>query len=207
MKRGAVNRSKVEWILTQNDPTLSVYYTHVANRRLVLGKKELLVDPTLYDLSKPLAGINEIRHYNKQRFEMEQLTAIVYENVEAASCVGYKDIADKEFWVPGHMPGFALMPGVIMCEVAAQLASYFSTKHRMMAESTTMGFAGLDQVRFRGMVRPGDRLVMQAKLVTVRKILISAKFVGLVGDELVCEGVIKGVPLNLAIDEKSGGRK
>ena len=130
---------------------------------------------------------------------MEQLTAIVYENFEEGSCVGYKDITDKEFWVSGHMPGFALMPGVIMCEVAAQLASYFSTKHCIMADSTTMGFAGLDQVRFRGMIRPGDRLVMQAKLITIRKILITAKFVGLVNNDLVCEGIIKGVPLNLAI--------
>jgi len=167
----------------------------------MLGKKELLVNPSSYDLNTPLAGIDEIRKYNKQRFEMEQLTAIVYENFQEGACVGYKDSTDKEFWVPGHMPGFALMPGVIMCEVAAQLASYFSTKHRIMNDSTTMGFAGLDQVRFRGMVRPGDRLVMQAKLITVRKILITAKFVGLVNNELVCEGIIKGVPLNLAIQD------
>jgi 3-hydroxymyristoyl/3-hydroxydecanoyl-(acyl carrier protein) dehydratase len=128
---------------------------------------------------------------------MEQLTAIVYENYEEVSCVGYKDITDKEFWITGHMPSFALMPGVMMCEVAAQLASYFSTKQRIMAESTTMGFAGLDQVRFRGMVRPGDQLVMQTKLITVRKILITAKFIGLVNNDMVCEGIIKGVPLNL----------
>ncbi|MCL2120039.1 MAG: beta-hydroxyacyl-ACP dehydratase [Planctomycetaceae bacterium] len=164
-----------------------------------MGKKELLVDPSSYDLNVPLAGIDEIRKYNKQRFEMEQLTAIVYENFDDIACVGYKDITEKEFWVAGHMPGFALMPGVIMCEVAAQLSSYFSTKNRLMDESCTMGFAGLDQVRFRGMVRPGDRLVMQAKLITVRKILITARFIGLVKNEPVCEGVIKGVPLNLTI--------
>ena len=163
-----------------------------------MGRKELLVDPSRYDLDRPIAGIDEIRKYNQQRFEMEQLTAIVYENYDEVSCVGYKDITDKEFWVSGHMPGFALMPGVIMCEVAAQLASYFSTKQQIMAESTIMGFAGLDQIRFRGMVRPGDRLVMQAKLITVRKILITAKFLGLVNNDLVCEGIIKGVPLNLA---------
>lgn len=164
-----------------------------------MSKKELLVDPSCYDLDRPLAEIDEIRKYNKQRFEMEQLTAVVYENRDEVSCVGYKNITDKEFWVPGHMPNFALMPGVIMCEVAAQLASYFSTKNQIMDKSATMGFAGLDKVRFRGMVRPGDRLVMQAKLITARKILITAHFVGLVENELVCEGIIKGVPLNLAV--------
>ena len=166
-----------------------------------MPKKELLVDPSLYDLNMPLVGIDEIRKYNKQRFEMEQLTAIVYENLKDVACVGYKDISENEFWIPGHMPGFALMPGVIMCEVAAQLASYLATKHQFMEASTTMGFAGLDQVRFRGMVRPGDRLVMQAKLITVRKILITAKFVGLVNNDLVCEGIVKGVPLHLAIED------
>ncbi len=162
-----------------------------------MGKKELLVDSSCYDVNKPVAEIDEIRKYNQQRFEMEQLTAVLYENPENFSCVGYKDISDKEFWVRGHMPSFALMPGVIMCEVAAQLASYFTTKHQIMDASATMGFAGLDKVRFRGMVRPGDRLIMQAKLITARRILITAHFVGLVNDELVCEGIIKGVPLNL----------
>jgi len=99
--------------------------------------------------------------------------------------------------VRGHMPEFALMPGVIMCEVAAQLASYFTIKNRIMNEAATMGFAGLDKVRFRGMVRPGDRLVMQVKLITVRSILITAEFIGLVGEDIVCEGIIKGVPLTL----------
>lgn len=157
----------------------------------------MLVDPSCYDLNRPLAGIEEIRKYNKQRFEMEQLTAIVYENSEDVACVGYKDITEDEFWVRGHMPGFALMPGVIMCEVGAQLASYYSQKNKIMDQTATMGFAGLDKVRFRGMVRPGDRLVMQAKLITVRKILITAHFLGLVNNEMVCEGILKGVSLQL----------
>ena len=162
-----------------------------------MGKKELIVDPSCYDFNRPLAGIDEIRKYNKQRFEFEQLTAVVYENHNEVVCVGYKDLAEDEFWVRGHMPGFPLMPGVIMCEVAAQLASYYTLKCRIMDDSTTMGFAGLDKVRFRGMVRPGDRLVMQTKMITARKILVTAHFLGLVGDEIVCEGIIKGVPLPL----------
>ena len=169
-------------------------------RSFILGKKELLVDPSCYDLNKPLVGIEEIRKFNKQRFDMEQLTAVVYENSADVACVGYKDITKDEFWISGHMPGYALMPGVIMCEVAAQLASYYSLSNKLMDESTTMGFAGLDKVRFRGMVRPGDRLVMQTKMITLRKILITARFLGLVNDEIVCEGIIKGVPLQLDIE-------
>jgi len=163
----------------------------------VLSKKAVIVDPSRYDLSKPLVDIETIRKYNKQRYEMEQISAVVYENMDEVACVGYKDITENDFWVRGHMPEFALMPGVIMCEVAAQLASYFTIKNQIMNDAATMGFAGLDKVRFRGMVRPGDRLVMQVKLITARRILITAEFVGLVGDDVVCEGIIKGVPLTL----------
>ena len=164
---------------------------------MVLSKKAVIVDPSRYDLSKPLVDIETIRKYNKQRYEMEQISAVVYENMDEVACVGYKDITENDFWVRGHMPEFALMPGVIMCEVAAQLASYFTIKNQIMNDAATMGFAGLDKVRFRGMVRPGDRLVMQVKLITARRILITAEFVGLVGDDVVCEGIIKGVPLTL----------
>ncbi|MDO5553323.1 MAG: 3-hydroxyacyl-ACP dehydratase FabZ family protein [Planctomycetia bacterium] len=158
--------------------------------------KPFLVNPALYDLDKPITDIVGIRKYNSQRFEMEQLTAIVYENIEEQVSVGYKDLTDKEFWVRGHMPDYPLMPGVIMCESAAQLASYFVTKYDLF-QGAVMGFAGLEEVKFRGMVRPGDRFVVQASLLKLRRILVTARFMCLVDDNIVCEGVLKGVPLRL----------
>ena len=157
-------------------------------------KKELIVDPSLYDLDKPIATIEDIRKYNRQRFEMEQLTAVAYDNFEEKKCVGYKDMTPNEFWIRGHMPSFPLTPGVVLCEVAAQLASYFMTKHNMF-DNAVMGFAGLDAVKFRGMVRPGDRVVVQSEMLKWRKILITARFMCIVRDDVVCEGVLKGVPL------------
>ncbi|HTI49839.1 MAG TPA: beta-hydroxyacyl-ACP dehydratase, partial [Planctomycetaceae bacterium] len=82
--------------------------------------------PTLYDLSsidfsRPVFDIEAIRRLNPQRNQMEQLSAIVFVDTENHGIVGYKDVTDNEFWVTGHMPGFPLMPGVIMCEAAAQL--------------------------------------------------------------------------------------
>ena len=127
---------------------------------------------------------------------MEQLTAILYENPEEYSCVGYKEITDKEFWVRGHMPGNPLLPGVVFCESAAQLASYVVGKYDMMG-GEMMGFAGLDDVKFRGIVRPGDRLVIQAKMLKWRKILVTAQFMAILGDHIVAEGIVKGFPLKL----------
>lgn len=157
-------------------------------------KKEFLVPPDRYDFNHLVADLTEIRRYNSQRFEMEQLTGIVYENFDEKTCVGYKDLTDDEFWVRGHMPGLPLLPGIIHCEAAAQMSSYFVGKFGMMG-GEMMGFAGLEDVRFRGIVRPGDRLVVQSKLLKYRKILVTAQFMSIVGDEIVCEGILKGFPL------------
>lgn len=157
-------------------------------------KKPLIVDDSLYDLEKPIATLDDIRQYNRQRFEMEQLTAIVYDNFDEKRCVGYKDLTPEEFWVRGHMPDFPLMPGVVMLEAAAQMASYFVTKYDMF-NGAVMGFAGLEEVKFRGMARPGDRLVIQAEMLKWRKMLVTSRFMCLVDGNLACEGVLKGVPL------------
>jgi len=157
--------------------------------------KELICDPSKIDFSHIVADSDEIRKYIPQRYEMEQLTAVVIDDVEQRICVGYKDLTDEEFWVRGHMPGMPLMPGVIMCEAAAQLSSFFVQKHNLM-EVEMIGFGGLDNVRFRGAVVPGKRIVMAGKLTRLRPRRMSVcYFQGFVDESLVVEGEIRGVPL------------
>src|SRR6201986_2654587 len=87
---------------------------------------------------------------------MEQLTAIVHDDIKTGICVGYKDVTDHEFWVRGHMPGMPLMPGVVMCEAAAQLCSYHSQRHNLLG-AEMVGFGGMDGGRVRGPTAHGDR--------------------------------------------------
>ena len=110
-------------------------------------------------------------------------------------CVGYKDLGPNEFWVRGHMPGMPLMPGVIMCEAAAQLSSYYSHKYKLM--EGIIGFGGLEGVRFRGVVRPGDRFVIVCRLLKLRRSIMTCEFQCFVDQNLVCEGILKGVSLPL----------
>src|SRR3954471_7146441 len=121
-----------------------------------------LVDPAAVDTSQILYDLEGIRQGNPQRFEMEQLTAIVHLDRDAHLIVGYKDVTPDEFWVRGHMPDYPLMPGVIMCEAAAQLCSFYCHLIGLL-ENGFIGFGGMEDVRFRGQVRPGDRLVVMAK--------------------------------------------
>lgn len=162
-----------------------------------MAAKEYIIDPSTVDCSHIVADIEEIRRYNRQRFEMEQLTAIVLLDPERVLGVGYKDVGQDEFWVRGHMPDAPLMPGVIMCEIAAQMCSFVGHKLDLF-ENGSLGFAGLENVRFRGPVRPGDRLLMASQMSRIRpRRMVVCDFQGTVGNAIVCEGQIKGVPLPL----------
>jgi 3-hydroxyacyl-[acyl-carrier-protein] dehydratase len=164
-------------------------------RNLILSSKDLILDPSEYDIDHILADIEEIRRYNPQRHEMEQLTAVVYDDAERGVCVGYKDIAADEFWTRGHMPGMPLMPGVIMCESAAQLCAFHVQRHGLMG-GKMLGFGGLDQVRFRGTVVPGDRFVIVCEKLQLRPgAMIRSRFQGFVNGQIVCEGEIRGIPI------------
>jgi 3-hydroxyacyl-[acyl-carrier-protein] dehydratase len=169
-----------------------------------VARREYIIDPGEYDLETVLADIHEIRRWNKQRFEMEQLTAIVHEDDSRGLCVGYKDVTHDEFWVRGHFPGVPLMPGVLMCEAAAQLSSYYTQKHNLL-DAKVIGFGGLEEVRFREPVVPGDRLVIAVERVRVRpRAMIVCRFQGLVRDSIVVDGTIKGVPLPVDVLAEAG---
>lgn len=160
-----------------------------------MAGKDIILDFSEFDLNRVIADIEEIRRYNPQRYEMEQLTAIVFDDVERGVCVGYKDITDQEFWVRGHMPGLPLMPGVVMCEAAAQLCSFHTQKHDLLG-CEMIGFGGLEEVRFRDLIRPGDRFVIMAeKLKCRRGAMLVSRFQGFVEQRMVVDGKIKGIPL------------
>ena len=160
-----------------------------------MNDKEFLVDLSQIDFSRPIASLEEIRKYNPQRFEMEQLTAVVYANEADFSCVGYKDVSDHEFWVRGHMPGLPLMPGVVILESIAQLCSFVTQRYDLLG-ADIVGFGGLEDVRFRDSVLPGDRLIVMCRMSKVRRgRMIICDFQGVVKDRIVIEGVLKGVPI------------
>lgn len=157
--------------------------------------KELIIDLKTIDFDTPTANLEQIRAVNAQRFEMEQLSAVVHEDLEDYICVGYKELSREEFWVRGHMPNMPLMPGVVMLEAAAQLASYFVQKHDLLG-SAMVGFGGLERVRFRDVVIPGDRLILMCKLLKARRNrMIVSSFQCVVGESIVCEGELKGIPI------------
>lgn len=160
-----------------------------------MAGKEWIIEPAKLDYSQIVADIEAIRQINSQRGDMEHLTAIIHDDGEKNICAGYFDVSDKEFWIPGHMPGAPLMPGVIICEAAAQVCSYHALKHDLLG-CDIMGFGGLSDVKFRGAVLPGDRLTISCMLTKMRRgSIVVSRFQAFVETAIVCEGEIRGIPL------------
>jgi 3-hydroxyacyl-[acyl-carrier-protein] dehydratase len=154
-----------------------------------------LYDISQLDFDNPVFDLQEIRRINPQRHEMEQLTAIVLIDREHDGLVGYKDITDEEFWTRGHMPGFPLMPGVILCECAAQLAGFYARKYELLG-GDFLGFGGMDNVRFRAPVFPGCRLVIASRLMRLRpNRRAEFEFQGFVEQRMIFSGEMIGIPV------------
>jgi 3-hydroxyacyl-[acyl-carrier-protein] dehydratase len=121
------------------------------------------IDLKAVDFSRVLADKTDIGRVNPHRHEMAILTGVVHIEPATHLIVAYADTSPDDFWVRGHFPQKAVMPGVIMCEAAAQLCSYYSVSQKVVPTDRLLGLGGLEDTRFRGMVRPGERLVMVAR--------------------------------------------
>ena len=156
---------------------------------------ELHFDLAKIDFTNVVADREAIRKVNPQRFEMEQIDAIVHIDPVNKLIVGYKDVRFDEFWVRGHMPGYPLMPGILMCEASAQICSYYTMSQHTLEEGDFLGFGGMEEVRFRSPVHPGERLILIGKEVRFRRRQTIYNVQGFVKDRMVFHGDIIGVAL------------
>lgn len=156
---------------------------------------EPLINPTAIDCARTVADRDAIRAFNPQRFEMEQLDAVVLMDDERKLIVGYKDVRADEFWTRGHFPGNPLLPGVLMCEAVAQLCGYYVMAQKVLPDGQMLGFGGMDGIRFRAPVRPGDRLILAAHSKKLKRAVSLFDVQGFVGETLAFEGEVIGIAL------------
>lgn len=153
------------------------------------------VDLSKLDPNKLEATKEQILQVNPHRFEFQQLDGIFFIDRQAGLMAGFRDLKADEFWVRGHIPGRPVFPGALMIECAAQMVSYYVvSEFKKEGFDGFLGFGGVDGVKFRGQVVPGDRLIMLGKMVEIRP---RRRYVGavqgFVNQQMVFEGQITGM--------------
>lgn len=155
-----------------------------------------IVDLNTLDLSRPVVSEQELRECLPHRAEFQLLDAIVHLDRERGVAIGVKDWDHNPWWAKGHIPGRPLMPGVLMLEGAAQIATFLVKQNSDWARDRMIGLAGLDNVRFRGQVVPPARVYFVSGNLTIsgrRLAKMSAQVFA--NGQLVVEAEIMGVML------------
>lgn len=151
-----------------------------------------IIDPSKLDLNTVIADKEAIRKAMPHRGHMEHLTAVVYVDVPTHTIAGYRDIGHDEFWVDGHFPNYPIFPGVLQAESAAQLLAYYASIIGVF-DGLLMGLGGLNDFRFRGAVRPGDRLILLGRGVRVSRRQTIFDVQGFVKTQPVFDGQVIGL--------------
>ncbi len=103
--------------------------------------------------------------------------------------IGYKNVTINEPFFQGHFPGVPVMPGVLILEAMAQVGGVLIFDYLDGAKDKLVLFAGMDKVKFRSPVRPGDVLRTEVNILRFAGKIGKMEAKAYVGDKLVTEAV------------------
>ncbi|MDJ0631815.1 MAG: 3-hydroxyacyl-ACP dehydratase FabZ [Xenococcaceae cyanobacterium MO_188.B29] len=117
--------------------------------------------------SKQTLTVEEIQQILPHRYPFALVDRIL-EFTPGEKAVGLKNVTFNEPYFPGHIPNRPLMPGVLMVEAMAQVGGVVLIQLPGM-KGKFFAFAGIDKVRFRRPVVPGDQLIMTVELLSLKR--------------------------------------
>jgi len=120
-------------------------------------------------------GIEEIMKILPHRYPFLMVDRIV-ECDDRQRIVGIKNVSANEGFFQGHFPGMPVMPGVLQLEAMAQTGGILLVRAAGLDNAGIPFFMSIDKVKFRKVVKPGDRMRIEVEIVKMRS--RSAKFQG-----------------------------
>ncbi len=131
--------------------------------------------------------IQEIQELLPHRYPFALVDRII-DYIPAQKAVGLKNVTINEPFFQGHIPGKPIMPGVLQLEAMAQVGGIVLTLLPGMKDKF-FGFAGIDKVRFRRQIIPGDQLIITVDLLSFKRNRIAKmQGKGVVDNQVAVEG-------------------
>ena len=105
---------------------------------------------------------------------------------------GFKEVKEDEYYFKGHFPDNPILPGVIIIEALAQVSGIlgFVTMNKTPEEGSIYYFVGADDLRFKRPAIPGDKLILNSKVITNKKGIWKFDCSATVDSELVAKAMI-----------------
>tara|TARA_B100000945_G_C19985824_1_gene414276 strand:+ start:90 stop:536 length:447 start_codon:yes stop_codon:yes gene_type:complete len=136
-------------------------------------------------------NVNDIMGLLPHRYPM-LLVDRVLDIVPGEKITGYKNISFNEQLFSGHFPGAPIFPGVLIIEAMAQISGIlgFVTTGQSADDGMLYLFAGIDRVRFKRPVVPGDQLMLFSQVETVKRNIWRFKTAAKVDGDVASEAIL-----------------
>lgn len=103
---------------------------------------------------------------------------------------GFKNVSINEPFFQGHFPTRPIMPGVLIIEAMAQLSGVLALKSVPKREDNIFFLAGVDNARFKKIVAPGDKIILNAEVIKAKKNIWKLQCSAFVDEKLACSADI-----------------
>ncbi len=157
-----------------------------------------LINPADYPSDRCVLDLDGIQKFLPHRYEFTQVHSILDWDKESKFSVGFRKGQPDEFWERGHIPGRPIFPGVLMVEAMAQTGVVHAFAEFGVKEyHDWIGFAGIDDVRFRDAVGPNEDLWIPGHLTRINAKRGYLRWKGQViraTGEVVAEATVLGMP-------------
>ena len=137
-------------------------------------------------------SVADIERLIPHRWPFLLVDRIVEYDPDAKRIVGLKAVTATEWFFQGHFPGMPVMPGVIQVEALAQTMAVYVARQPGFGDRIGL-FAGIDEVRFKRVVTPGDTLRLEVTMEKLGSRFGKGRAVATVNGEIACEGLLSFV--------------
>ena len=157
-----------------------------SHRGNVALAREILAQIEKRALARPILNVQQIFQYLPHRYPFLLVDRVV-EYEERKRIIGLKNVTINEPFFQGHFPGHPIMPGVLIIEAMAQVGGLLLMDAIENPEDKIVYFMGVDNVKWRRPVVPGDQIRFEVEVIQIRGRTARMKGIGTVDGHVVAE--------------------